>query len=227
MTAPAGSRATTGPRRRPRPASVLLSGFGPFAGVGVNPSQQVAQALDGGSIVGAHVHALVLPTEFGAATGALLAVIARHRPQLVLALGVAPSRRAVSVERVALNLVDARIADNAGCQPVDAPVVPGGPAAYFSRLPVKAIVAALQRAGLPAELSPSAGSFVCNHVFYGLMHALRRRPAVRAGFIHLPPAAPKAADGLTLARLEQAVRLALATALETEADLHAPGGRID
>ena len=102
----------------------------------------------------------------------------RHRPQAVLCLGLAGSRSAISLERVAINLCDARIADNAGARPAGTPVVAGGPAAHFSRLPVKALVQRLQAAGLPAELSLSAGSFVCNQVMYGLLHALRRRPGL-------------------------------------------------
>jgi pyroglutamyl-peptidase len=124
---------------------------------------------------------------------ALRAAIRRHRPQVVLCLGLAGSRSTISLERVAVNLCDARIADNAGAMPAGTPVVAGGPAAYFSRLPVKALQQRLLAADLPAELSLSAGSFVCNQVFYGLLHALRRQPAVQAGFIHLPPLPAQAA----------------------------------
>jgi pyroglutamyl-peptidase len=170
----------------------------------------------------------MLPTEFGTSIEHLQQALARHRPSLVLALGVAPSRGAISVERVAINVDDARIADNAGRQPVDTPVVPGAPAAYFSTLPVKAMVDALQRAGWPAEVSHSAGTFVCNHVFFGLMHALRRRRTVRAGFVHLPPLDATAGPARVRPPLGAAVRLALATAIATTADLQgAVGGSID
>jgi pyroglutamyl-peptidase len=141
-------------------------------------------------------------------------------------LGLAASRDEVSVERVAININDARIADNAGAQPIDEPVIAGAPAAYFSTLPIKAIVAALRDADLPATVSQTAGTYVCNHVLFALMHRLRRRPAVRAGFIHLPPLLPAGA-GLTLDRQVLAVRLALATALGQPHDLRESGGALD
>lgn len=211
---------------RPR-RGALVAGFGPFGGVAVNPAQQVAEALDGAEIATLRVRSLVLPVEFGVAIERLGEALARHRPQLVIALGVAPSRRVISVERVAINVDDARIPDNGTRQPIDEPVVPGAPAAYFSTLPVKAIVDALQRAALPAEVSQSAGSFVCNHLFFGLMHALRRRRTARAGFIHLPPPAVDEAEGVSLPQLERAVRLALEVSAGAGPDLRQVGGRID
>ena len=156
-----------------RPAPILVTGFEPFGGESVNPSALVAQALHGRTIDGAPVLGMVLPCVFGAAIDALRTALDRHRPRLVLALGQAAGRAAFSLERVAINVDDARIPDNAGAQPVDRPVVAGAPAARFTTLPVKAMVAALREAGHPAELSNSAGTFVCNHVFYGLQHALR------------------------------------------------------
>jgi pyroglutamyl-peptidase len=211
---------------------ILLTGFEPFGGESVNPSWQVAQALHGEIIAGARVHSLCLPCAFGDALDVLGAELARQRPGIVLALGQATGRADFSPERVAINLNDARIPCNAGRQPIDEPVVPGAPAAYFSTLPIKAIVAALREAGLPAAVSQSAGTYVCNHVFYGLMHALRRRRGVRAGFMHLPLLPEQAAaratvptpPSLPLATLVQGVRLALATAVTTTADLRASGG---
>ncbi len=137
---------------------LLVTGFEPFGGTADNPSQQVAEALAGSTVAGHPVVAAVLPTTFGGALPALLEHVARLRPALVLCLGQAGGRQAVSIERVAINVVDARIADNAGARPVDIPVVPGGPAAYFSGLPIKALHAALLAAGLPSEVSNSAGT---------------------------------------------------------------------
>jgi pyroglutamyl-peptidase len=209
--------------------TLLLTGFEPFGGEPVNPSWQVAQALDGARIAGVSVHALQLPCVFGAARDALDAALARTRPVLVLALGQAGGRDGFTVERVAINVDDGRIPDNAGCQPVDTPVVPGGPAAYFATLPIKAMVAALQQAGWPAAVSQTAGTYVCNHVFYGLMHKLRRRRSVRAGFMHLPwlpeqGAARAGQPSLPLAVQTAGVRLALQTALATATDLRVNGG---
>lgn len=170
---------------------VLVTGFEAFGGDAVNPAGEVAQALHGCVLHDLQIAGVVLPCAFGQALAALDEALASVQPSLVLALGVAARRSAFTPERVAINLDDARIADNLGTMPLDRPVVAGGPAAYFSTLPVKAMVAAIrQSTGLDAEVSHSAGSFVCNHVFYGLMHRLHTQPAlagVRGGFMHLPP----------------------------------------
>ncbi|HEV8691890.1 MAG TPA: pyroglutamyl-peptidase I [Ideonella sp.] len=167
-------------------AVILLTGFEPFGGEAINPSWEVARALHGAQVGESRVVALQLPCRFGEAGAALQSAIERHRPAWVLALGQAAGRSDFSIERIAINVDDARIADNAEARPIDQPVVEGGPAAYFATLPIKAMVAGLRAAGLPASVSNSAGTFVCNHVFYALMHELRGAPAVRAGFMHLP-----------------------------------------
>lgn len=167
------------------PPWLLLTGFEPFGGDESNPSWALVQRLDGQTLAGWTVRAICLPCSFAAAPQALVAALGK-RPAAVVSLGLAGSRSALSVERVAVNLVDARIADNDGGQPGDQAVVPGGPAAYFSRLPVKSMVHAARQVGVPAEVSLSAGSFVCNQIFYVLLHALRRRPEVAAGFVHVP-----------------------------------------
>lgn len=174
---------------------ILLTGFDPFGGDTVNPSWQVAQALHGQRVGGHRVVAAQLPTVFGQSLTRLAALVAAHEPALVVCLGQAGGRPALSIERVGININDARIADNAGAQPIDTPVVPAGPAAYFASLPIKAMLQAVQRAGVPCEVSQTAGTFVCNHVLYGLMHLLAERgrsgadgvasPA-RGGFIHVP-----------------------------------------
>jgi pyroglutamyl-peptidase len=150
----------------------------------------------------------------------------------VLALGLAGSRSAISLERVAVNLIDARIADNAGAQPVDVAVAADGPAAYFTGLPVKALCAALLADGHPAELSHSAGSFVCNQVFYGLMHALAARPGVAGGFIHLPPLPAQAARHpqarpMALDEQVRALQRVIGLLVDGTAEIHAAEGRLD
>ena len=164
---------------------VLISGFEPFDGETVNVSGLVARALEGTDVHGVRVHGLELPCEFGRSLGVLDEALRRLRPRWVLAMGQAAGRAALSLERVAVNLDDARIPDNAGQAPVDTPVVAGAPASYFATLPVKAMLEALEAAGVPAQLSSSAGHFVCNHVFFGLQHRLRRS-RTRSGFMHLP-----------------------------------------
>lgn len=217
--------------KKRRRAPILVTGFEPFGGEAVNPSALVAQALHGRSIDGVPVVGTVLPCVFGAALDVLGDALDRHRPQLVLALGQAAGRSALSLERVAINVDDARIPDNAGAQPVDAPVVAKGPAARFATLPVKAMVAALRDAGHPAELSNSAGTFVCNHVFYGLQHALRTRRSARSGFMHLPLLPEQARAGqpsLPLTQMIDGTALALVAALRMSAgDLRVTEGSLD
>ena len=176
--AASGRRATVAP-------TILLTGFEPFDGEAVNPSWTIAAALDGEVLGAARVRALRLPVEFGRAARVLRAALRRHEPVLAVALGQAGGRAELPIERVAVNVDDARIPDNAGARPIDAPVVRGGPAAYFSTLPVKAIVASLRAKDVPAAVSQTAGTFVCNHVFYALQHALAAR-RVRSGFVHVP-----------------------------------------
>ncbi len=203
--------------------TLLLTGFAPFGGEAVNPSWEAVRRLDSETIAGHRVCADCLPTEFGHALRRLRAAVARIEPALVLCVGQAGGRAALSIERVAINLDDARIPDNAGRQPIDRPVVRGGPAAYFTTLPIKAMRAALCDAGIPAEISHSAGTYVCNHVFYGLMHLLASRPGVRGGFLHIPyapeqvglrPATPSMAQGLVI----EGLRIALDVALTTHRD---------
>lgn len=214
----------------PEPVA-LVTGFEPFGGETVNPSWQVAEALDGERIGGLRVRAEQLPCVFGAALDALDGALARHRPALVLALGQAAGRCDFSLERVAINVDDARIADNAGATPVDEPIVPGAPAGHFSTLPIKAIVVALRQAGLPASVSQSAGTFVCNHVFFGLMHRLAGIAGVRGGFMHLPLLPEQAArapgqPSLPLPTLVAGTRLVLATAAAVHADVRVAAGTV-
>jgi pyroglutamyl-peptidase len=208
---------------------ILVTGFEPFGGDRINPSAEVARVLHGREIESAPVIGIVLPCVFGASIAAMRAALDRHKPQVVLALGLAAGREGFTPERIAINLDDARIADNAGAQPIDRPVVARAAAACFTTLPVKAIVAALLAAGHPAAVSHSAGTFVCNHVFYGLMHALKRRRGVRGGFMHLCALPQQAAPGqpsLPLATLIAGVAVALTLAMTTHADLDVCAGRI-
>lgn len=210
--------------------TVLLTGFEPFGGESANPSLEIARALHDARIAGHRVVGAVLPTEFGRSLAALDALFDAHRPVLVIAVGQAGGRGEISLERVALNLIDARIADNAGAQPVDEPVVPGAPDAYFSTLPLKAMLQRLREAGIPAALSHSAGTFVCNQVFFGLAHRLASLEAgARGGFIHVPylpeqAARHDAAPSLELDAMIAAIRTCIETALTTGADMHYPAG---
>ena len=207
--------------------TILLTGFEPFGGDTRNPSADVASALDESLIKGARVVGRVLPCVIGQSRRELLSLMGRHKPTLVVCLGLAGGRPGLSVERVAINVDDARIADNAGNQPIDRPVVRGGPVGYWSTLPIQAIGAALSEEGVAASVSQTAGTFVCNHVFYGLMHALRGQRSVRGGFIHvpyLPEQAPRGQRAMALEEQVRGVRIALETAMRVRADLRAGGG---
>jgi pyroglutamyl-peptidase len=168
--------------------TVVVSGFEPFGGDDTNPSWDTARALAarGRELVGDDVVAVRLPCTFDGAWPALAAAVRDHAPSVVVALGLAAGSRAVRLERVAIDVVDARIPDNAGSAPVDEPVVAGGPVAYWSGLPLKAALAALRGLGLPVEVSSTAGTYVCNATFYRLMHHAAGDPGLRAGFVHVP-----------------------------------------
>lgn len=209
--------------------TVLLTGFDPFDDDPVNPSADAVRALDGERIAGHRVVTGCLPVEFGRSIEVLGGLIEATDPSLVLCVGLAGGREAISLERVAINLDDARIPDNAGRQPIDLPVEPGGPPACFARLPLKAMRAALLRAGIHAEVSNTAGTFVCNHVFYGLMRMLETRPATRGGFIHVPPCSAQAgrypaARCMPTETMAQALRIAVATALTVGEDTRVSAG---
>jgi len=209
--------------------TVLLTGFEPFNRETINPAWEAVRALDGWSEADFVVHARQLPCVFGAAIDTIGAAIDELQPGLVIAVGQAGGRHDLSIERVAINVDDAPIPDNDQRQLVDQPIVADGPAAYFSTLPIKAIVQALRAGGLPASVSQTAGTFVCNHVFYGLMHHVSKRAPMRAGFIHIPylpqqAAAHPGAASMALADMIEGLRIAVRTALSVEADVRAAGG---
>ena len=207
---------------------ILLTGFEPFGGDSLNPSEEIARALHGQVIARHRVVGALLPCVFGAAIKELKRHIRLHEPALVVCLGLAGGRAEITPERVAINVDDARIPDNAGQQPIDKSVVKSGPAAYFSTLPIKAIVQQLQKRGLPAAVSQTAGTFVCNHVFYGLMHELaRHNPGVRGGFIHvpcLPEQTKKGQPSLPFAKMTEGIARALETAATHRRDVRRIGG---
>jgi pyroglutamyl-peptidase len=185
----------------------LVTGFEPFSGDRVNPSFEALKRLTP-RLRGLDVVTAALPVAYSGALSALREAIAASTPDIVLCTGLAGGRAELSLERVAVNIDDARIPDNDGDQPIDRPVVAGGPAAYFSALPIKAAAAALREAGLPAAVSNSAGTFLCNHVFYGLMHqATLGGHRFRGGFLHVPYLPSQAAriSGAPSMALEQVV----------------------
>ncbi|WUR14386.1 pyroglutamyl-peptidase I [[Empedobacter] haloabium] len=210
--------------------TVLLTGFEPFNQQPINPAWEAVRALEGWAEQGIVLHVRQLPCVFGQAADVLREALDVIRPDVVIAVGQAGGRADITVERIAINIDDAPIADNRAVQLVDEPIVPGGPAAYFATLPIKAIVHALRAAGLPASVSQTAGTFVCNHVFYQLMHMLREQPAVRAGFIHIPFLPQQAARqpvptaSMALVDMVEALKIAVRTACAVAGDLREAGG---
>lgn len=206
---------------------ILLTGFAPFAGEAVNPSWRAVRALDGEVIEGHRVVAVELPTEFETSLRALRKTLRAMNPKIAIAVGLAGGRAGVSLERVAINVDDARIPDNAGAQPIDQPIVRRGPAAYFSTLPIKSALSALRDAGIDAHISQTAGTYVCNHVFYALMHAARRTK-MRAGFVHVPylpeQAQRHAAPGMQLDQIVEGLRIIARTASRVRADARMAAG---
>ena len=208
---------------------VLLTGFDPFGAESSNPSWDAVRALDGCRIASHRIAARCLPVEFGSSLLALRRAIRELKPALVLCVGQAGGRAQLSLERVAINIDDARIPDNAGACPIDAAISNDGPAAYFSTLPIKAMLTALRDAGIPAEVSQTAGTYVCNHVFYGAMHALRNAPKVRGGFIHVPYSPAQAARhpgtaSLPVETVVEGLRVALRAALTATEDQRISAG---
>ncbi len=184
----------------------LVTCFDAFGGESVNASFEAVRRLPP-RIGELEIVTLELPTSYARSHPALGNAIARAQPSIVLCVGQARDRAALCVERIAVNVQDTEHADNDGARPVDAPIVPGGPAAYLATLPVRAAVAALRAGELPAQLSMSAGTFVCNHVFYNLMHlAATRRVAFIGGFLHVPGLPQQAAGGAASMALDDIVR---------------------
>lgn len=163
---------------------LLITGFDPFDGADINPAWEAVSRLP--ERVGEYeLHKLQIPTVFGVASAAVLAAAGHVKPDVILCVGQAGGRAAVTPERIAVNIRDARIPDNRGSQPQGAFVAEDGPAAYFATVPVKEMAAAIVAAGLPGTVSNSAGAFVCNDTLYTLLHHFRGT-AVRTGFIHVP-----------------------------------------
>ena len=165
---------------------ILVTGFDPFGGETVNPAWEAVSRLPA-ETGGAEIVKLQVLTMFGRAPEAVLREVERLRPDFVVSVGQAAGRTSITPERIAINCEEASIPDNAGFQPAGGPVVEGGPDGYFSLLPVKEMAAAIQAAGLPGKVSNTAGTYVCNHLMYHILHACHTRyPGMRSGFIHVP-----------------------------------------
>jgi pyroglutamyl-peptidase len=205
---------------------ILLTGFEPFGGEDINPSWEAVQRLHAPE--GTELVKLRLPVVFREAGEQLAAALAREQPDLTLCIGQAAGRDAITPERLGVNLMDASIPDNAGFQPQEEPVIPGAPAAYFARLPVKELAQAIRDAGVPAQVSNSAGLFVCNALLCRLLYEIETHyPQMRGGFLHvpcLPEQAERLGKGaalpsLTLPEIVRGLQAALAFCSRLEPDV--------
>ncbi|KMJ46138.1 pyroglutamyl-peptidase I [Xenorhabdus khoisanae] len=212
--------------------TILVTGFEPFGGDRINPSWEAIKPLQGCQVADAIIEVCQLPCIFDIALQHLNTAIDRTQPELVISVGQAGGRADISVERVAININDASIPDNKGNQPIDTPVISGGPVAYLSNLPIKTMVNTLRQAGIPASVSQTAGTFVCNHVMYGLLHYLTQNyPSARGGFIHVPYLPEQAkilfdTPSMTLELMTKALKVAIETAWENKSDTVVTGGAI-
>ncbi len=210
----------------------LISGFEPFGGETVNPAWQAIERLPE-IIDDCQVIKLEVPTAFDQSIEILMETIESEEPDFVICVGQAGGRCNITPEVVAINKDDARIADNAGNQPSDRKIKADGENAYFSTLPNKAIIKALHDAEIPAQLSYTAGTFVCNHLFYGLMYAIdKHHPQMRGGFVHVPFSNKQALSKANTAfmnidTISKALEIAIRTTLQNKVDIHAVGGALD
>lgn len=209
---------------------LLLTAFDPFGGESVNPALEAVKLVSS-QIGGVEIVKLEVPTVFGKSIETVAAAIEQERPDAVLCIGQAGGRYDLTPERVAINIDDARIKDNEGNQPIDQPIFADGAPAYFTTLPVKAMVKRIREAGIPSSLSNSAGTFVCNHLMYGVLYTLDKKyPGVRGGFMHVPfiPGQvvnrPSPAPSLGLADIARGIEAAIEAIAENEADIAAAEG---
>lgn len=198
---------------------ILVTGFDPFDKEVINPALEVVKQLPD-QIAGAEIIKLEVPTVFHKSAAVLEEKMRECQPDVVLCLGQAGGRAELTPERVAINQDDARIADNEGQQPIDVAIREDGPAAYFSSLPIKAMVEAMREAGLPATVSNTAGTFVCNHLMYQALYLSDKHfPQTKAGFLHIPFLPEQVVDrpglaSISLSDMVRGVAVALATIVE-------------
>ncbi|MCM3786444.1 pyroglutamyl-peptidase I [Neobacillus mesonae] len=210
---------------------VLLTGFDPFGGERINPALEAVKQLNGKKINNVELVAYEIPTVFHKSIQHAITAIEQEKPDVVICIGQAGGRTQITPERIAINMDDARIPDNEQQQPIDQPIVHNGPAAYFSTLPIKKMTEEIKAAGIPAAVSNSAGTFVCNHLFYGLMHYLQyHAPHIRGGFIHIPylpeQALNTSAPSLSLDLIAKGLEIAAFTAAIAEEDVKVGGGSL-
>ncbi|MBO1265126.1 pyroglutamyl-peptidase I [Proteiniclasticum sp. SCR006] len=212
---------------------ILVTAFDPFGGESINPALEAVKLMKD-TIEGAEIVKLEIPTVFRKSIDKTREAIEKENPDVVLCVGQAGGRFEVTPERVAINVDDARIPDNENNQPIDVPIYEDGEPAYFSTLPVKAMVEAIRSEGLPSSLSNSAGTFVCNHIMYGVLYTIDKMGKdIRAGFVHVPfipqqvARRPAPAPSMSMEDIARALEAAVSAIVKNEEDIVAVGGKID
>lgn len=208
---------------------VLVTGFDPFGGESVNPALESIKKLPK-EIAGAQIVTLEIPTVIGKSVDKIRAKVEEEKPDVVLSIGQAGGRPDLTVERIGINVDDCRIPDNEGNQPVDEPVAADGPAAYFVTIPIKAMVQKMLKNGYPASVSNTAGTFICNHVCYGVAHlAATKYPKMRTGFMHIPFLPEQVLDkrnmpSMSLETIVGGITCAIEAIVENDVDIKVEGG---
>ncbi len=209
---------------------ILVTGFDPFGGEKVNPSIEAVKLLPN-TIAGADIVKVELPTVFGKSIEKLEEALEREKPDITICVGQAGGRSRISVERVAINISDGRIPDNEGKQPIDEPIFEDGENAYFSNLPIKAMVKEMNDKNIPAEVSNTAGTYVCNHIMYGLLYNIDKKyPNMKGGFIHIPFLPEQVIDkkdspSMSLDLIVKGLEVAIEAAIKYDKDIKAIGGK--
>lgn len=209
---------------------ILLTAFDPFGGADVNPAMEAVKLVKN-SVAGADIIKLEVPTVFGKSIDTVEAAMKEHMPDVVFCIGQAGGRFGLHPERVAINVDDARIPDNEGKQPIDVPIFDDGEPAYFSLLPVKAMVQAIRDAGLPSSVSNTAGTFVCNHLMYGVLYHIHKSyPSMRGGFMHVPYSPQQTvnladAPSMSIENIAKGIEAAISAIVYNDTDIRAVGGK--
>ena len=214
---------------------ILVTGFDPFGGEKINPALETIKRLPD-AVLGARIIKLEIPTVVGKSLAKIQEAVEKENPDVVLSIGQAGGRSEITVERVGINIDDCRIPDNEGNQPIDEPIVNGGPSAYFVTVPIKAIVEKIKANNIPASISNTAGTFICNHVCYGVAHLAAARTAVgkpmKSGFIHIPflpeqvIGKPALTPSMSLETIVSGITHALEAIVEHDSDIKVSGGKI-
>lgn len=214
---------------------ILVTGFDPFGGEKINPALETIKRLPD-TILGAQIIKLEIPTVVGKSLAKIKEAVEKENPDVVLSIGQAGGRSEITVERIGINIDDCRIPDNEGNQPIDEPVVKGGPAAYFVTVPIKAIVENIKAHNIPASISNTAGTFICNHVCYGVAHLAAQKTAagkpMKSGFIHIPflpeqvIGKPALTPSMSLETIVSGITHALEAIVEHGSDIKVSGGKI-